>query len=77
MAGLEDTTISALYTLEETIAGDIFQGVTYPWEVLPNIGEFIITLGNTLPEEKYEKKGENVWIARSAKVFPRDRKSVV
>ena len=70
MAGLEDTTISALYTLEETIAGDIFQGVTYPWEVLPKIGEFIITLGNTLPEDKYEKKGENVWIARSAKVFP-------
>ncbi|MGN0278446.1 MAG: UDP-N-acetylglucosamine pyrophosphorylase [Lachnospiraceae bacterium] len=70
MAGLQDTTISALYTLEETIAGDIFQGVTYPWEVLPKIGEFIIALGKSLPEDKYEKKGENVWIARSAKVFP-------
>ncbi len=70
MAGLQDTTISELYTLEETIAAGIFQGVTYPWEVLPGIGEFIMELGKTLPEDKYEKKGENVWIARSAKVFP-------
>lgn len=70
MAGLQDTTIAALYTLEETIAKDVFKGVTYPWEVLPKIGEFIVKLGNSLPEDKYEKKGENVWIAKSAKVFP-------
>ena len=70
MAGLQDTTIAALYTLEETIAKDVFEGVTYPWEVLPKIGEFIVKLGNSLPEDKYEKKGENVWIAKSAKVFP-------
>lgn len=70
MAGLQDTTINALYTLEETIAGEIFNNATYPWEVLPKIGEFIVALGNTLPEDKYDKKGENVWIAKSAKVFP-------
>ena len=70
MAGLQDTTRAALYTLEETIAKDVFEGVTYPWEVLPKIGEFIVKLGNSLPEDKYEKKGENVWIAKSAKVFP-------
>ena len=70
MAGLQDTRVDRLYTLEETIARDIFEGVTYPWEVLPKIGAFIITLGNTLPEEIYEKKGENIWIARSAKVNP-------
>lgn len=70
MAGLQDTTINALYTLEETIAGEIFKDITYPWEVLPKIGEFIVALGNTLPEDKYDKKGENVWIAKSAKVFP-------
>lgn len=69
MAGLQDTAVAALYTLEETIAKDIFDGVTYPWEVLPKIGEFIVKLGNTLPPEKYEKKGGNVWIAKSAKVF--------
>ena len=70
MAGLNDTKISELYTLEETIAKDIFDGMTYPWEVLSKISEFIVALGNTLPEELYEKKGDNVWIAKSAKVYP-------
>ena len=67
---MKELTVEELYTLDETIAKDIFEGVTYPWEVLPKIGAFIIALGNTLPEEVYEKKGENIWIARSAKVNP-------
>ena len=70
MACLKDTEVSALYTLEETIAKDIFEGVAYPWEVLKKISDFIVALGNTLPEEIFEKKGDNVWIARNAKVYP-------
>lgn len=70
MACLKDTQISALYTLEETIAKGIFEGAIYPWEVLSRISSFIVELGNTLPEEIYEKKGENIWIAKSAKVYP-------
>lgn len=63
-------TIEALYTLEETIAKDLFQGAVYPWEVLPKIHDFILELGECLPEDEYEKVGEDVWIAKSAKVFP-------
>ena len=70
MASLRDTEIGALYTLDETIAKEIFNGAIYPWEVLSKIGEFIIELGNTLPEERYERTGDNVWIAKSAKVYP-------
>ncbi|MDE6663155.1 MAG: UDP-N-acetylglucosamine pyrophosphorylase [Lachnospiraceae bacterium] len=68
--GLKSVTIKELYTLDETIAKEIFESVTYPWEVLPGISEFIIKLGNTLPEEKYEKREGNVWIAKTAKVYP-------
>ena len=62
--------IEDLYDLKETIAVDIFDGLKFPWEVLPKIKDFIIKLGETLPEDRYERKGENIWIAKSAKVFP-------
>lgn len=62
--------ISNLYNLDETIAKDLFEGATYPWEVLPKISAFILQLGSTLSEEEYEKIGEDVWIARSATVAP-------
>lgn len=70
MIGLQNATIDALYTLDETIAKELFAGFTYPWEALPKIKEFIIALGETLPEEKYERREGDIWIARSAKVFP-------
>lgn len=62
--------IEDLYDLKETIAVDIFDGLKFPWEVLPKIKDFIIKLGETLPEDRYERKGENIWIAKSANVFP-------
>lgn len=67
---MKEMTVKEMFTLEETIAKDIFAGVTYPWEVLPKIGGFILELGNTLSEEEYDKRGENVWVAKSAKVAP-------
>ena len=65
---MEELEIKNLLNLEETIASKIFENAIYPWEVLPKIGEFIIELGNKLDLEKFEKKSENVWIAKSAKV---------
>ena len=67
---MKGLTVKELYTLDETIAKDIFDGVTYPWEVLPKIGSFIMELGKTLSEDEYEKRGENIWIAKSASVAP-------
>ena len=60
---MKDFTISNMLDLNETIAAELFEGKTYPWEVLPEIGDFIIKLGKTLDPSEYEKKGENVWIA--------------
>lgn len=66
---MKELTVNELYNLEETIAKDIFEGVTYPWEVLSKISDFILELGEKLPKEEYDKVGDNVWIAKSAKVF--------
>lgn len=67
---MEQMTIKNLYDLTQTIAADIFEGSDYPWEVLSKIGAFILELGETLSEEEYEKRGENVWVAKSARVAP-------
>lgn len=67
---MEKLTVSNLFNLEETIAADIFNGVTYPWEVLPKISAFILELGASLDKEEYEQRGENIWIAKSANVAP-------
>ena len=68
---MEQLKISELYSdLNQTMAKELLESKTYPWEVLPLISEFILKLGNTLCEEEYEKRGENVWIAKSAKVAP-------
>jgi NDP-sugar pyrophosphorylase family protein len=66
---MKGVTISELYDLNETIAADLFDGVTFPWEVLPKISEFILKLGKMLSEDEYEKRGDDVWIAKDAKVF--------
>ena len=65
---MEELKIKNLYNLDETIAKDIFAGKEYPWEVLPYIGEYIKELGSTLSTDEYDKVGEDIWIAKSAKV---------
>ncbi len=66
----EECTIGCLYDLKETIAAKLFEGKVYPWEVLPEIGSFIKKLGSSLDPERYEKKGECIWVAKSATVAP-------
>ncbi len=64
------TEIKELLDLNRTIAAKLFEGRTYPWEVLPEIKSFILTLGPTLPPEEYDHPSEGVWIAKDATVFP-------
>lgn len=67
---MNEFTIANMLDLNETIAAELFEGKTYPWEVLPEIGDFIMKLGPTLNPFEYECKDGNIWIARSAKVAP-------
>ena len=66
---MEAICIKDMYSLDETIAKPLLERYTYPWEVLPHIKEFIIKLGETLPADIYERISDDVWIAKSAKVF--------
>lgn len=66
----DQITIKELYTLEESLAKPLLERFTYPWEVLTEIGEFIKEIGKTLPQDIYEERGEYIWIAKSAKLYP-------
>jgi NDP-sugar pyrophosphorylase family protein len=67
---MQECKITELYTLEETIAKELFQESQYPWEVLPKISDFIKKLGTSLDPNLYEKQGDDIWIAKSATVAP-------
>lgn len=67
---MEECKVCNLYNLNETIAKDLLESVTYPWEALSQINDFILEIGNKLDPKKYDKMGEDVWIAKTAKVMP-------
>ncbi|MBS6236517.1 MAG: UDP-N-acetylglucosamine pyrophosphorylase [Clostridiales bacterium] len=67
---MENLFIRSLYDLSHTAAATYLEQYTYPWEALAGIGEFILKLGETLSTEEYEKRGEDIWVAKSATIFP-------
>ena len=62
--------ITDLFDLEHTIAADYLKGFEYPWEALSGIKQLIIDLGKKLDPQEYTEVSENVWIHKTAKVFP-------
>lgn len=67
---MKGITVSELLNLEDTLAEPLFKGIEYPYEALAKIGDFIKKTGPELDEDIYECRGENIWIAKSAKVAP-------
>lgn len=65
---MEHAKISNLYDLEQTIAKDLFEGLIYPWEALACIRDYIKKVGPMLDPEKFEQRGEDIWVAKSANV---------
>lgn len=67
---MEQLKIKNLFSLDQTIAAELFESAEYPYELLPKIHDFILELGAKLPEERFEKRGEDIWVAKSAQVAP-------
>ncbi len=67
---MEKVMIASLFDLEKTIARDLFLRHEYPWEILPDIKDFVLSLGKTLDKNVYDEVKENVWIAKSVKIYP-------
>lgn len=70
MTDFSQLTVAALYDLTHTAAAELLGGVTYPWQALAGLGEFIRALGATLPADEYEQVAESTWVHRTASVAP-------
>lgn len=66
----EQMKIKDLYDLSHTLAAEFLSQYEYPWEALSGISEFLVHLGNRLDPSEYEKRGETIWIHKTAKVAP-------
>ena len=66
-------TVSSLYDLSHTAAAGLLNEVTYPWEALPRIKDFILELGSRIDalgdDSEYIKRGDDIWIHKTATVF--------
>ena len=63
-------TVSELLDLSHTLAGEYLAQFEYPWQALDGIKDFILALGPTLPADEYDQPAPNVWVHKTAKVFP-------
>lgn len=59
-----------LFDYNKTTARALFETSEYPWEVLPEIHDFILKTGPTLPQDDYLHPQADVWIHKSAVVAP-------
>ena len=56
-----------LFLTDNSIAIDLINSYEYPYEVLPNIKDYIIKIGNKL-DDRYQKIDKDIWIAKDATV---------
>lgn len=66
---MDELMIKNLFSLNESLAGPFMVDYTYPWEVLPHIGEIIRKIGESLDKKLYTKHDRDVWIANSVKFY--------
>ena len=67
---MEACKIKKLYDLEASRAGEYLKDLDYPWEALDHISEWVKMIGPTLDRDTYEDRGDDIWVARSAKIYP-------
>ncbi|MBE5890532.1 MAG: UDP-N-acetylglucosamine pyrophosphorylase [Lachnospiraceae bacterium] len=67
---MENAKIENLYDLTKTIAADYLKQFSYPWEALAGISDFIREIGPALDQTRFEQRGEDIWVAKSAKIAP-------
>ena len=64
---MSEIRIKDLYDLNETIASELFESKEYPWEVLPEISDFVMKLGETLSDD-FDHPTSDIWIHKTVDI---------
>ena len=67
---MDAITIRELFDLTHSRAGEALAAYTYPWEALEHIGVIVLAVGTSLDPARYDHPQEDVWIAKTATVYP-------
>jgi len=55
--------------ISKTLASELFNEEIYPWEAIPKIKSFILSIGKELPRDEYENLSYNVWVSKKASIY--------
>lgn len=67
---MDSIKIKSLFDLDHTILKSYLEEFDYPWEALDLLSTAIIILGNRLDLNEYKLVKENVWVHKTAKIYP-------
>ncbi len=67
---MENWKTQTLFDLTHTLAAAYLEHFPYPWQALSGIKDLIIALGPQLPAGEYEERMPQVWVAKSAEIYP-------
>ena len=62
--------ITELFDLSHSLAGEWLRGFEQPWQALAGIKDLILRLGPALDPAEYEERSPSVWVHRTAVVAP-------
>lgn len=67
---MNELKITYLYDLSHTILNEYLLKFEYPWEALNGLKDEIIQVGKTINLNEYNLIKENVWVHKTAKIYP-------
>ena len=60
--------LKGILDINKIISKDLFKETNYPWEALPYIKDYIITLGNNLDKDNYTEIEEHIWVGSNVEI---------
>ena len=67
---MDSIKIKSLFDLDHTFLKSYLEEFDFPWEALDLLSTAIIILGNRLDLNEYKRLKENVWVHKTAKIYP-------